>query len=196
MTMTGPGDWTIASLAEEYSRKNLSPVEVTRAYLDRIYSHNESLGAFITVTADQALAAAREAEKEIREGRTKSPLHGVPMAIKDQFWTEAVRTTGGSRLLSDFIPNQNSTLVKKLNTAGVVSLGKLNMAEFALGGTRHYPYGQPRNPWDLDRNPGMSSAGSGIAVSASLATATIGEDTGGSVRVRAGMSGVAGLRPT
>lgn len=196
MTMTGPVDWTIASLAEEYSRKNLSPVEVTRAYLDRIDSHNESLGAFITVTADQALAAAREAEKEIREGRTKSPLHGVPMAIKDQFWTEAVRTTGGSRLLSDFIPNQNSTLVNKLNTAGVVSLGKLNMAEFALGGTRHYPYGQPRNPWDLDRNPGMSSAGSGIAVSASLATATIGEDTGGSVRLPAAMSGVAGLRPT
>ena len=196
MAATGPTTWTIAALARLYASGDLTPVEVVQAYLDRIQQYDAALGAFITLTADDALASARAAQEELQRGQGKGPLHGVPMAVKDQFWTRGVLTTGGSRLLADFVPDVDSTLIRKLKDAGVVLLGKLNMAEFALGGTREHPYGQPRNPWDRDRNPGMSSAGSGIAVAASLSTATIGEDTGGSVRLPAAMSGVAGLRPT
>ena len=125
-----------------------------------------------------------------------APLHGIPYAVKDQFDTAGVRTTSGSRILEDHVPTADATTIARLNAAGGILLGKLNLTEFALGGTQQFPFGQPRNPWNLDHDPGGSSSGSGIAVAAALCAASLGEDTGGSVRSPASFCGVVGLRPT
>ena len=129
-------------------------------------------------------------------GESLGPLHGVPYAVKDQFATAGVRTTLGSRILEHQVPVEDATVVARLNEAGGVLLGKLNLTEFALGGTQRFPFGQPRNPWNVDHDPGGSSSGSGIAVAAALCAASLGEDTGGSVRTPASWCGVVGLRPT
>ena len=176
--------------------KQLSPVEMMRAYLERIDRLDGRLRAYITVTRETALAAAREAEHAVMAGGPLGPLHGVAFAVKDQFATRGVRTTAGSRLLADNVPGEDATVVARLIAAGGILLGKLNLTEFALGGTIHYPFGQPRNPWNTEHDTGGSSAGSGAAVAAALCAVALGEDTGGSVRSPASWCGVAGHRPT
>ena len=183
-------------LAELLRTGEVSPVEATEAYLSRIEQVDPALNSYITVTADQARAEARQAEAEIAAGRYRGPLHGVPVAVKDQFCTDGVLTTGGSSILEDFVPDYDATVMSKLKDAGAVLLGKLNMSEFAMGDSFHHPYGRPRNPWDLTRNPGTSSSGSGAATAAFLCATSLGEDTAGSVRGPAAFCGLVGIRPT
>jgi len=173
-----------------------SPVELVRMYLERIDRLDGRLRAYITVTREAALDAARRAEQAAGRGGALGPLHGVPFAVKDQFATRGVRTTAGSRILADHVPDEDATVVARLVAAGGILLGKLNLTEFALGGTIRFPFGQPRNPWNTEHDTGGSSAGSGVAAAAALAAVTLGEDTGGSVRTPASWCGVAGHRPT
>ena len=184
------------ALAELLRRREVSPVEATVAYLARIEQVDPALNSYITVTAEQAMAEARQAEAEIGAGNYRGPLHGVPVAVKDQFCTDGVLTTGGSSILSDYVPDYDATVMSKLKDAGAVLLGKLNMSEFAMGDAFHHPYGRPRNPWDLSRNPGTSSSGSGAATAAFLCATSLGEDTAGSIRGPAAFCGLVGIRPT
>ena len=185
--------------ASELSRlmaaKEVSPVEATEAYLERIESLDGKLRAYITVTADAALESAKLAEKEIAQGNYRGPMHGVPVAVKDQIHTKGILTTGGSPVFKDFIPAEDATVIANLKKAGAVLLGKLNMTEFATTGLSHQ-FDPPRNPWDLERSTGGSSSGSGAATAAFLCGSALGEDTGGSVRFPASWCGLAGLRPT
>jgi aspartyl-tRNA(Asn)/glutamyl-tRNA(Gln) amidotransferase subunit A len=185
-----------ARLAALVRAREVSPVELVRAYLDRIDRLDGRLRAYITVTGEAALDAARRAEDALAGGGPVGPLHGVPFAVKDQFATRGVRTTAGSRILADHVPDEDATVVTRLTAAGGILLGKLNLTEFALGGTIRYPFGQPRNPWNTDHDTGGSSAGSGVAVAAALCAVSLGEDTGGSVRSPASWCGVSGHRPT
>ncbi|HXH08482.1 MAG TPA: amidase [Alphaproteobacteria bacterium] len=182
--------------AEAIATKQVSPVDVVQAYLDRIERFDDELHAFITVLRDDALAAARQAEEIVQRGGPVGPLFGVPVAVKDQFWTRGILTTNGSRVYRDFVPSEDATIVARLKEAGAILLGKLNLSELAMGGTQHPPYGIPRNPWDLERTPGESSSGSGVALAAHLCAASVGEDTGGSGRGPAACCSVVGLRPT
>ena len=177
--------------------KEISPVELTRACLDRIEALNPLLNAFITVTADTALAEARVAETEVRHGAWRGPLHGMPIALKDMIDTAGVRTTGASALFKDRIPPADAAAVLRLREAGAILLGKLNMQEFAYGGTSlPSRYGPVLNPWDLERVAGGSSGGSAAAVAAGLCFGALGTDTGGSIREPAAFCGVVGLKPT
>ena len=187
---------TAIQLSKLIETKEVSPVEATQAYLDRIQEVDPKLNSYITVTGEQALEAARQAEQEIAAGVHRGPLHGVPMAVKDQFNTAGVPTTGGSSILRDNVPTEDATVITKLKNAGAILLGKLNMSEFAMAEIYNHPYGTPRNPWDLKRNPGTSSSGSGAATAASLCATSLGEDTGGSIRGPANFSGLVGLRPS
>ncbi|MCI0845261.1 MAG: Asp-tRNA(Asn)/Glu-tRNA(Gln) amidotransferase GatCAB subunit A, partial [Chloroflexi bacterium] len=187
---------TASQLSRLIETKEVSPVEATEAYLDRIQEIDPKLNSYITVTGEQALESARQAEQEIATGRYRGPLHGVPMAVKDQFNTAGILTTGGSSILKDNIPDEDATVITNLKKAGAVMLGKLNMSEFAMAEIYNHPYGTPRNPWDLERNPGTSSSGSGAATAASLCATSLGEDTGGSIRGPANFSGLVGLRPS
>ena len=182
--------------AELIRAKQLSPVELVRAYLERIERFDGRLRAYVTVCRETALADARRAENAVMDGVPLAPLHGVPFAVKDQFATRGVRTTAGSRILADHVPDDDATVVARLTAAGGILLGKLNLTEFALGGTIRFPFGQPRNPWNTEHDTGGSSAGSGAAVAAALCSVALGEDTGGSVRTPASWCGVAGHRPT
>jgi aspartyl-tRNA(Asn)/glutamyl-tRNA(Gln) amidotransferase subunit A len=187
----------VAGLAEKFRTRQLSPVEVTEAYLERIELLDEKLLAYITVTADRARAAARLAESEIVSGEWRGPFHGVPVALKDLCYTHGILTTGGSKILADFVPDFDSTLWLRLKDAGAVLLGKLNLHEFASGATTTNPHwGTCRNPYNLDRIPGGSSGGSGAAIVAKLAAATIGSDTGGSIRIPAAFCGCVGMKQT
>jgi aspartyl-tRNA(Asn)/glutamyl-tRNA(Gln) amidotransferase subunit A len=176
--------------------KQLSPLEVVQAYLDRIDRLDPALHAFITVTREQALAAARQAEQRLRQEDGLGPLFGVPIAVKDQFWTQGILTTNGSHIYRDFVPDTDATVMTRLYDAGTILLGKLNLSELAMGGTREPPWGIPHNPWDLERTPGESSSGSGVALAAHLCAASVGEDTGGSGRGPAAYCSAVGLRPT
>jgi len=187
---------TASQLSNLIETKEVSPVEATEAYLDRIEEVDPKLNSYITITWEQAFESARQAEQEIAAGKHRGPLHGVPMAVKDQFNTAGVLTTGGSRILKDNVPSEDATVIAKLKEAGAVMLGKLNMSEFAMAEIYNHPYGTPRNPWDLERNPGTSSSGSGAATAAFLCSTSLGEDTGGSIRGPANFSGLVGLRPT
>ena len=177
-------------------RKEVSPVEAVEAYLERIDRVDGMLNSYVTVCRDEALKAAHDAERAIARGEYLGPMHGVPIAVKDQFYTKGIRTTAGSKILWDFVPDEDATVVANLKRAGAVLLGKLNLSEFALGDSFHHPAGTPHNPWDLERNPGMSSSGSGAATAACLCATSLGEDTGGSTRIPAAWSGLVGLRPT
>ena len=185
-----------SKLSKLIASKEVSPVDATEAYLDRIDQVDGRLNSYITVCRDEALRAAKEAEAEISRGNHLGPLHGIPVAVKDQFNTAGIRTTGGSKILENFVPTEDATVMVKLKQAGAVLLGKLNMSEFAMAEIYDHPYGTPRNPWDLGRNPGTSSSGSAAATGAFLCATSLGEDTGGSIRSPANLSGLVGLRPT
>ena len=186
--------------ATELSRliksREVSPVEATEAYLERIEAVDGKLNSYITVCREEALAEARRAEEEIASGGYRGPMHGVPVAVKDQFHTKGIRTTGGTTILKDFVPSEDATVMANLKKSGAVLLGKLNMSEYAMGDAFQHPYGRPRNPWDLSRNPGTSSSGSGAATAAFLCATSLGEDTGGSIRGPAAFCGLVGIRPT
>jgi len=188
---------TIAEAARAIATRALSPVELTRAFLARIEALDPQLNAYLLVTADAALAAARVAEAEIMAGRYRGPLHGIPYALKDIFCTAGIRTTGHSRTRMDYVPAEDAETVRRLHAAGAIMLGKLATHEFAHGGPSFdLPWPPARNPWDLARFTGGSSSGSGAAVAAGLAMAALGSDTGGSIRNPAALCGIVGLKPT
>ena len=186
--------------AAEQSRliaaRQVSPVELVRACLERIQRYDSVLRAYITVRAEAALDEARRAEQEIMAGRHRGPLHGLPYGVKDQLYTRGIRTTLGSTVLADFVPDHDAAVIEKLSAAGAILIGKENLHEFGKGGTSVFPYGQPRNPWNVAHNPASSSSGSGIAPAAGFSSFSLGEDTGGSVRSPAAANGIVGLRPT
>lgn len=178
-------------------QKAVSPVDLTKACLDRIERYNPVLNAFITVTADIAMAQAQAAEKEISQGNWRGPLHGIPLAIKDNIDTAGIRTTAASAVFADRIPTEDAAVVQCLKDAGAIILGKLNMDEFATGWANvNSHWGPVRNPWALDYVSGGSSGGSAAAVAADLCYGALGTDTGGSVRMPASQCGVVGLKPT
>ena len=185
-----------AELSRLIKRKEVSPVEATEAYLERIDRVDGKLNSYITVCHEEALEAARQAEQAITRGDYLGPMHGIPVSVKDQFNTKAIRTTGGSTILAEHVPDEDATVIAKLREAGAILLGKLNMSEFAMGDALHHPYGTPHNPWDLERSPGTSSSGSAAATAAFLCATSLGEDTGGSIRGPASFCGLVGLRPS
>ncbi|MBI2486543.1 MAG: Asp-tRNA(Asn)/Glu-tRNA(Gln) amidotransferase subunit GatA [Deltaproteobacteria bacterium] len=188
---------TIREVSESIKKKEISPVEITQAILERIGEVDGKLNSYITVLADQAIQFAKEAEKLISSGTYIGPLHGVPIGLKDIFCMKGVRTTCGSKILENFISPYDATVTRKLKDAGAVIVGKNNMDEFAMGSSTENSYfGPTRNPWDLERVPGGSSGGSAAAVSASLCFGSIGTDTGGSIRQPATLCGLVGLKPT
>jgi aspartyl-tRNA(Asn)/glutamyl-tRNA(Gln) amidotransferase subunit A len=188
---------SIAEAGEQIRRRSLSPVELTRAYLDRIAARDGEYRCYITVLREEALAAAAALEKEVGDGHYRGPLHGIPIGLKDLIMTRGIRTTCGSRILKDWIPEADATVATRLFKAGAVLLGKLNLHEFAYGPTGVNPhYGTAQNPWGRDRMPGGSSSGSGGGVAAGLCAGALGTDTGGSVRIPASLCGIVGLKPT
>ncbi len=187
---------TLAQLAHDLAAKRVSSVELTQHHLDRIERLGDQLNAFITVTADAALADARAADQRLAAGDA-TPLTGIPIAHKDIFCTADVKTTCGSRMLDNFISPYDATVVTRLKAAGAVMLGKTNMDEFAMGSSNETSYyGPVRNPWNPALVPGGSSGGSAAAVAARLCNAATGTDTGGSIRQPAALTGVTGLKPT
>lgn len=193
---------TIDELAALLRARKISPTELTSLFLRRIERHNPRLNAFITVSAEHALAQARSAEKQLARARAKSrpalgALFGIPIALKDNIWTRGIRTTAGSKILRDFVPSENATVAQRLERAGGILLGKTNMHEFAYGITNaNVHFGAAHNPWAPDRIPGGSSGGSAAAIAAGLCVASVGTDTGGSIRIPAAMCGIAGIKPT
>jgi aspartyl-tRNA(Asn)/glutamyl-tRNA(Gln) amidotransferase subunit A len=187
---------TLAALSQALRAKKISSVELTRHYLQRIRQYDAQLNSFITVTEEQALAQAQAADKQIAAGKS-GPLVGVPIAQKDIFCTQGIRTSCGSKMLDNFIAPYNATSVEQFNAAGAVLLGKTNMDEFAMGSSNENSYyGPVKNPWDVTKIPGGSSGGSACAVAARLAPAATGTDTGGSIRQPAALCGITGLKPT
>ncbi|MCE7985914.1 MAG: amidase [Caldilinea sp. CFX5] len=186
---------TLMDVAQQIEARKLSPVELTRQMLDRIDALDKRFHSYVTVLADQALAQAAAAEAEIVGGHYRSPLHGIPLAVKDLCFMKGTVTTCGSQMLTNWRPDQNATAVWKLQQAGAIILGKLHLTEFAL--RWHHPYRPiPLNPWGEGRWPGVSSSGSGVATAAGLCFGAIGTDTGGSIRFPAASCGVVGLKPT
>ena len=176
--------------------KKVSPVEVAEAYLNRIEALNSKLNAFITITRERALADAGRAEREIRAGRYLGPLHGIPYAPKDILATKGILTTNGSKVTADWVPDFESTITERLNRAGAVLIGKINLLEFAMGSGVVSGFGPARNPWDLEYSPSGSSSGSGAAVAAHMVPVSIGTDTGGSIRGPATVCGIVGIKQT
>src|SRR5881396_3732164 len=202
MTKTDLALLSISELAQLFRSRKLSPVELTKHFLARIDRHNPDLNAYLTVTAELALDQAKKAEAELLASRGKSrrdrgPLHGIPVALKDNIHIAGIRTTAGAKFLKEFIPDRDAHVVTKLQAAGAIILGKTNLHEFAYGVTTNNPhFGPTRNPWDLSRIPGGSSGGSAAAVAAGLCYGSIGTDTGGSIRIPAALCGIVGLKPT
>ena len=194
---------SISELGRLFRARRLSPVELTKHFLERIDHSNPELNAYLTVTVDLALAQARQAEAELcsprgkKSHRDRGPLHGIPISLKDNIDTAGIRTTAGTKFLSDFVPSKDAVIVSKLKSAGAIFLGKTNLHEFAYGVTTNNPhYGPTRNPWDTNRVPGGSSGGAAAAVAAGLCVAAIGTDTGGSIRIPASLCGNVGFKPT
>ena len=185
----------ITTLGRLYRTHVISPVEATRAVLDRIRRLDQRLNSFITVLEQPALAQARQAEAELASGRDRGPLHGVPISLKDLIDTAGTRTTAASRLWGDRVPATSATVVRRLEQAGAVLIGKCNLLEFAYG-IVHPDYGQCNNPWDIQRTSGGSSSGSAASVAAGMGWGSVGTDTGGSIRIPAAYCGVVGLKPT
>ena len=187
---------TVAELSAALAAGEISSEALTRAYLDQIAQHNDSLNAYITVCEESAMAQARDADAQRAAGST-APLLGIPIAHKDLFCTEGVRTTSGSKILHNFVSPYDATVVARLREAGAVMLGKTNMDEFAMGSSNESSYyGVARNPWNTDKVPGGSSGGSAVAVAADLCAMATGTDTGGSIRQPAAFCGVTGIKPS
>ncbi len=194
---TEPTTLTLREAGEAVASRRTSSLELTDAALARIEKIDGKLGAYLTVTAERARAAAREADARAARGERRSPLDGVPLAVKDLFLTRGVETTAGSRILEGYRPQYDADAVERLEAAGAVLLGKLNMDEFAMGSSNENSGFKPcHNPWDLSRTPGGSSGGSAAAVAARLAHGALGTDTGGSIREPAAFCGIVGVKPT
>ncbi len=188
---------TIGELAPQIEAGKLSPVELTRQVLSQIRRLQPALNAYIVVLEESALDQARQAEREIRTGHYRGPLHGIPYAAKDLFYTKGVATTAGSKILRDHQPGYDAAVIERLREAGAVLVGKTGLHEFAYGITNNNPhFGPVRNPWDTARIPGGSSGGSGAAQATGQCVFSLGSDTGGSVRIPASFCGIAGLKPT
>ncbi|MCY3922045.1 MAG: amidase [Chloroflexi bacterium] len=186
---------TIEELAPRIASGELSPVELTQAQLDRIAAHDGRLKSYATVMAESALAEAQQAADELAAGNYRGPLHGIPIAVKDLCYTTGVRTMGGTKVLEEFVPDFDSTVVARFKDAGAVMLGKLNLTEGAMAGYNRARQ-VPVNPWDAGRWTGVSSSGSGVATAAGLCYASLGSDTGGSIRGPSASCGIVGLKPT
>ena len=195
MSETGIIYKSVAELSQLIESKQVSPVEVVEAYLDRIDKLDFKFNSFLTVCRQEVLEQALKAETAITKGEYLGPMHGIPVGVKDQLWTKDVRTTGGSRILADFVPQEDATAIANLKKAGALLLGKTNMTELAITGFTHR-FSTPHNPWDLDISAGGSSSGSGAATAAFLCATSLGEDTGGSIRRPAAWCGLVGLRPS
>lgn len=190
-------DLTIAEAAPLLETRQISPVELTEAHLARIEVVEPTLTSFITVTAEVAREQARQAEAAIQRGDYLGVLHGIPLAHKDLFETAGIRTTAGSKILAHHIPDTDATVIARLNAAGAILLGKLNMHEWAMSVSNNNPhFGACKNPWDRARIPGGSSGGSAAALAARLCMGSLGSDTGGSIRLPAALCGVVGLKAT
>jgi aspartyl-tRNA(Asn)/glutamyl-tRNA(Gln) amidotransferase subunit A len=186
----------ISEAARAIAAGDVSPVDMVEATLERIERLDTTVGAYITLMGEVALDAAREAEREIAAGRHRGPLHGIPVSLKDIVYVKGVRNTAGSKVLANFVPSYDATVTQKLRSAGAIIVGKAQMYEMAMGPETTYHYGRTRNPWDLERVTTGSSSGSGAGVAAGLCHASLGTDTGGSIRGPASMCGVVGLKPT
>jgi aspartyl-tRNA(Asn)/glutamyl-tRNA(Gln) amidotransferase subunit A len=199
-TAAPPADLPYLSLTEASAlikARRLSPVDLTRAILDRIDRLDARVGAFITVTREQALAAARAAEQDIARGTYRGPLHGIPFGVKDTHYTKGIRTTANTPVLLDFVPDVDATVVAKLQQAGGVLVGKMKLPEFSFGSAGEGgAFPDAKNPWNLSRTPGGSSSGSAAALAAGLLTVATGGDTSGSIRNPATFCGVVGMKPT
>ena len=187
---------TLQDMSAALAARRISAVELATLFLERIERLNPALNAFITIDADKTLAQARAADARLAGGNA-GPLAGIPLAYKDIFCTKGMLTSCGSKMLANFVAPYDAHVVEQLSNAGIVNLGKLNMDEFAMGSsTENSYYGPTKNPWDITRVPGGSSGGSAVAVAARLAPATLGTDTGGSIRQPAAMCGLTGIKPT
>ena len=187
---------TISEAGSLIKARELSPVDLTQAFLDRIDALDGDLNSYVTLLRDEALAQAKSAEAEISSGQYRGPLHGIPMAHKDLYDTKGIRTTGQSLVHEHRVPAEDATVIRLLGEAGSILLGKLAMYEFAMGGTKTSLFEQAKNPWNTDRVTSGSSSGSGAAVAAGLAMGSLGSDTGGSIRGPASWCGIVGLKPT
>ena len=186
---------TITEVAEAIASKEVSPVEIAAAMLQRIDELDGRLKSYATVMADSAMAAAQKAAQEIDAGMSRGPLHGVPIAVKDLCFTKGIRTMGAAKVLTDHVPSFDGTVIAKLKSAGAILLGKLNLTEGAMGGYNP-EFDIPKNPWNPDRWTGSSSSGSGVATAAGLCLGSLGSDTGGSIRFPSAACGIVGIKPT
>ena len=187
---------SIAEAAQLIASKRLSPVEVVNAHLDRIEGTEGRLNSFITLLREASMKAAKKAERAIQSGDYLGPLHGIPIGLKDLYYTKGIRTTVGSKILRDFVPNADAAVTERFKEAGAIIIGKLQMHEFALGPTSENPHDGPtHNPWDIDCITGGSSGGSGSGVASGQCMGALGSDTGGSIRIPASLCGIVGLKP-
>lgn len=188
---------SINQMAPLLERRKVSPTEVVNDVLDRIQDLNGRLNAYVYVNSEEVRKNAQKAEHEIMHGRYRGPLHGIPIALKDNILTAGIRTTAGSKILKDFVPTVDASVVRRLRSAGAILIGKTNLSEFAYGATtKNAHFGPTLNPWDTHRTSGGSSGGSAAAVAACMASGSLGTDTGGSIRIPSALCGIVGLKPT